>query len=85
MRDDDVEILLITTRKKRRWSVPKGWPIKHGTPQQTAAIEAYEESRRARSRRQKAYRPIQQTKGEEKAVCDVRRPNLSARGNASAG
>jgi ADP-ribose pyrophosphatase YjhB (NUDIX family) len=40
IRDDDVEILLITTRKNRRWSVPKGWPIKHSTPQQTAAIEA---------------------------------------------
>jgi 8-oxo-dGTP pyrophosphatase MutT (NUDIX family) len=44
IRDNDVEILLITTRKKRRWSVPKGWPIKHSTPQQTAAIEAYEEA-----------------------------------------
>jgi hypothetical protein len=44
IRDDDVEILLITTRKKRRWSGPKGWPIKHSTPQQTAAIEAYEEA-----------------------------------------
>ena len=44
MRDNDVEILLITTRKKRRWSVPKGWPIKHNTAQQTAATEAYEEA-----------------------------------------
>jgi len=44
MRDDDVEILLITTRKKRRWSVPKGWPIRRNTPQQTAATEAYEEA-----------------------------------------
>jgi 8-oxo-dGTP pyrophosphatase MutT (NUDIX family) len=44
MRDNDVEILLITTRKKRRWSVPKGWPIKDSTPQQTAATEAYEEA-----------------------------------------
>jgi 8-oxo-dGTP pyrophosphatase MutT (NUDIX family) len=44
MRDDDVEILLITTRKKHRWSVPKGWPIKHSTPQTTAKIEAYEEA-----------------------------------------
>src|SRR4051812_11657862 len=44
MRDDDFEILLITTRKKRRWSVPKGWPIKCSTPQQTAATEAYEEA-----------------------------------------
>ena len=44
MRDDDVEILLITTRKKRRWSLPKGWPIKRSTPQTTAMIEAYEEA-----------------------------------------
>jgi 8-oxo-dGTP pyrophosphatase MutT (NUDIX family) len=44
MRDDDLEILLITTRKKRRWSVPKGWPVKDSTPQQTAAVEAYEEA-----------------------------------------
>jgi 8-oxo-dGTP pyrophosphatase MutT (NUDIX family) len=44
LRDGDVEILLVTTRKKRRWSVPKGWPIKRSTPQQTAAIEAYEEA-----------------------------------------
>src|SRR6195952_6010631 len=44
MRDDDVEILLITTRKKRRWSVPKGWPIRRKTPQGTAATEAYEEA-----------------------------------------
>jgi 8-oxo-dGTP pyrophosphatase MutT (NUDIX family) len=44
LRDGDVEILLVTTRKKHRWSVPKGWPIKRSTPQQTAAIEAYEEA-----------------------------------------
>jgi 8-oxo-dGTP pyrophosphatase MutT (NUDIX family) len=44
MRHDAVEILLITTRKKRRWSVPKGWPIRRNTPQQTAATEAYEEA-----------------------------------------
>src|SRR3954468_19947222 len=44
VRDDDLEILLITTRKKRRWSVPKGWPIRRSSPQQTAATEAYEEA-----------------------------------------
>lgn len=44
MRDTAVEILLITTRKKGRWSVSKGWPIKRSTPQQTAATEAYEEA-----------------------------------------
>jgi 8-oxo-dGTP pyrophosphatase MutT (NUDIX family) len=44
MRDAGLEILLITTRKKRRWSVPKGWPIKRSAPHQTAATEAYEEA-----------------------------------------
>jgi len=44
MRDRDVEILLITTRKKGRWIVPKGWPIKRCTPHETAATEAYEEA-----------------------------------------
>ena len=44
VRADDLEILLVTTRKKRRWSVPKGWPIKRSTPQPTALIESYEEA-----------------------------------------
>jgi len=39
-----VEVLLITTRTKRRWSVPKGWPIERQTPHGTAAIEAFEEA-----------------------------------------
>jgi 8-oxo-dGTP pyrophosphatase MutT (NUDIX family) len=42
--DAGLEVLLITTRKKRRWSVPKGWPIERSSPQQTAATEAYEEA-----------------------------------------
>jgi 8-oxo-dGTP pyrophosphatase MutT (NUDIX family) len=67
------QILLITTRKKRRWSVPKGWPIKRKSPQQTAATEAHEEAgvhgavgdRRIgqfRKRRLKKQRPV---------MCDV--------------
>src|SRR3954462_686691 len=45
-----LEGLLITTRNKGRWSVPKGWPLEgrspHGrpTPHGTAAIEAFEEA-----------------------------------------
>jgi 8-oxo-dGTP pyrophosphatase MutT (NUDIX family) len=39
-----LEVLLITTRTKRRWSVPKGWPIERQTPHGTAAIEAFEEA-----------------------------------------
>jgi 8-oxo-dGTP pyrophosphatase MutT (NUDIX family) len=41
---DDLEILLITTRKTRRWSIPKGWPINRTAPHETAVIEAYEEA-----------------------------------------
>jgi 8-oxo-dGTP pyrophosphatase MutT (NUDIX family) len=44
IRADGLEVLLITTRKKRRWSVPKGWPLRNITPQETAAVEAYEEA-----------------------------------------
>jgi predicted NUDIX family NTP pyrophosphohydrolase len=44
LRGNVVEILLITTRKKRRWSVPKGWPIKRRSPQATASTEAFEEA-----------------------------------------
>ncbi|MEI9993509.1 MAG: NUDIX hydrolase [Rhizomicrobium sp.] len=39
-----VEILLITTRRTRRWIVPKGWPIEGLTPAATAAREALEEA-----------------------------------------
>ncbi len=39
-----VEILLVTTRRNRRWVIPKGWPIKGLTPRETAAREAYEEA-----------------------------------------
>lgn len=44
IKNDAVEILLITTRTKGRWTVPKGWPMRHATPQQTAATEAFEEA-----------------------------------------
>jgi 8-oxo-dGTP pyrophosphatase MutT (NUDIX family) len=42
--DDDISVLLITTRRKRRWSVPKGDPMLEKTPHATAATEAYEEA-----------------------------------------
>ena len=38
------KILLITTRKKGRWTIPKGWPIKGRKPRAAAAIEAFEEA-----------------------------------------
>jgi 8-oxo-dGTP pyrophosphatase MutT (NUDIX family) len=42
--ENRLEVLLITTRTMRRWSVPKGWPIERETPHGTAAIEAFEEA-----------------------------------------
>ena len=40
----EVEVLLITTRKSKRWSVPRGWPIDGLTSPETAAQEAWEEA-----------------------------------------
>jgi 8-oxo-dGTP pyrophosphatase MutT (NUDIX family) len=40
----ELEILLITTLKTRRWIVPKGWPGKSLSPQASAAREALEEA-----------------------------------------
>jgi len=73
LRDGDVEILLITTRKKRRWSVPKGWPIKRTTPQQTAAVEAYEEAGvqgTIRARRIGRFKK-RRAKKRQSVLCDV--------------
>ena len=41
---DVLEILLITTRRTKRWIVPKGWPIEGLTPSASAAREALEEA-----------------------------------------
>ena len=44
IREGRVEILLITSRRRRRWIIPKGWPMNGETPAGTAATEAYEEA-----------------------------------------
>jgi 8-oxo-dGTP pyrophosphatase MutT (NUDIX family) len=43
-RNSGIKIMLITTRNKGRWSIPKGGAIGNGKPHRTAAIEAYEEA-----------------------------------------
>ncbi|WP_407192818.1 NUDIX hydrolase [Bradyrhizobium sp. STM 3566] len=40
----ELRVMLITTRRKRRWSVPKGSPMRNREPHLTAALEAYEEA-----------------------------------------
>ena len=44
MNRGELEVLLITTLKTRRWIVPKGWPAKSLSPQASAAREALEEA-----------------------------------------
>ena len=39
-----LEILLVTSRRTRRWIVPKGWPVEGLEPSQCAAMEALEEA-----------------------------------------
>lgn len=40
----EVRVMLVTTRGKRDWIIPKGWPIRNLTAGATAAQEAYEEA-----------------------------------------
>lgn len=42
--DGQVEFLLITSRRRKRWIIPKGWPENGKTPAEAAATEAYEEA-----------------------------------------
>ncbi|SHF46136.1 8-oxo-dGTP pyrophosphatase MutT, NUDIX family [Loktanella atrilutea] len=42
--DGKVEICLITSRRTKRWIVPKGWPMHKQTPAEAAATEAWEEA-----------------------------------------
>ena len=39
-----VQILLITSRRTKRWIVPKGWPMPEKTPGEAALQEAWEEA-----------------------------------------
>jgi 8-oxo-dGTP pyrophosphatase MutT (NUDIX family) len=39
-----LEILLVTSRRSKRWIIPKGWPIKGLRPAKSAAREAFEEA-----------------------------------------
>jgi len=39
-----VQVLLVTSRKRGRWIMPKGWPMDGRTPAESAAQEAWEEA-----------------------------------------
>jgi 8-oxo-dGTP pyrophosphatase MutT (NUDIX family) len=44
LREDDVEILLITSRSRKRWIIPKGLVEPDLTPAESAVQEAWEEA-----------------------------------------
>ena len=44
VRKNKLQMLLVTTRRTRRWVVPKGWPMDGATPAESAAAEAFEEA-----------------------------------------
>ncbi len=39
-----IQILLVTSKRSRRWIIPKGWPQDGATPAQAATTEAWEEA-----------------------------------------
>ena len=43
VKNDKVQVLLVTSRRTRRWIIPKGWPMDGLTPADSAALEAWEE------------------------------------------
>ena len=42
--DEKIQILLITSRRTKRWIIPKGWPENGMTPAEIVAAEASEEA-----------------------------------------
>lgn len=42
--DMGIEILLVTSRRSGRWTIPKGWPIAGKSLAEAAAQEAFEEA-----------------------------------------
>ena len=42
--NEEIEILLVTSRETQRWVIPKGWPMKGRKPYAAAAREALEEA-----------------------------------------
>jgi 8-oxo-dGTP pyrophosphatase MutT (NUDIX family) len=44
VKEGELQILLITSRKRKKWIIPKGVVEPYMTPQESAAQEAYEEA-----------------------------------------
>jgi 8-oxo-dGTP pyrophosphatase MutT (NUDIX family) len=68
------QILLITSRRTRRWIIPKGWPMNGLRPQEAAAAEAAEEAGLAgeiADRPIGSYNYLKQRKGDQTLAIQV--------------
>lgn len=82
-RRGDIKVLLISSREKARWLLPKGWPIKGKTPVQAAMREAFEEAGvfgHLDSRPIGAYDYVKTLQDGSHAVCSVVLFGLEVRG-----
>jgi 8-oxo-dGTP pyrophosphatase MutT (NUDIX family) len=44
IKDDKLQFCIVTSRRSKRWIVPKGWPMHGETSMDAAATEAFEEA-----------------------------------------
>lgn len=44
IKNGKVQVLLVTSRRSKRWIMPKGWPMEGKSPAMAAAQEAWEEA-----------------------------------------
>jgi 8-oxo-dGTP pyrophosphatase MutT (NUDIX family) len=44
VKNDEVQICIVTSKTSKRWIIPKGWPMHKQTPASAAATEAFEEA-----------------------------------------
>lgn len=44
VKNDNVQVLMVTSRRRKRWIIPKGWPQDGATPVESALTEAWEEA-----------------------------------------
>jgi 8-oxo-dGTP pyrophosphatase MutT (NUDIX family) len=70
----DREVLLVTSRKTRRWIIPKGWPLEGKPPHATAAREALEEAGLVGTVTKQpigSYSYVKRAKGGDAIECEV--------------
>ena len=74
LRGRQLQVMLITSRRTRRWIIPKGWPMEGLKPNEAAAQEAAEEAGIAGQvgdRPIGSYRYLKRVKGEETLAVQV--------------